>query len=88
MASRKPAEPTPDPNGFVRVRDALTGHEYTTVHSVAVAEPDRYTVLDKPATWQGVPLPPKPRILTSPPHTSDDESAGAADQAADIPVTA
>ena len=86
MASRKP-EPAPvDPHGLVRVRDGITGHEYTTVRLVADADPDRYTVLDKPAAWQGVPLQPKPRILT--PHTSDAESDGAADQAADIPVTA
>lgn len=87
MPARKPEPKPTDPTEHVRVRDALTGHEYTLVRGVAEADPDRYTVLDKPATWQGVPLPPKPRILSTP-QTSDAESDGAADQAADNPVTA
>lgn len=86
MARRKPATPpAPGPFALLRVRDAETGHEYTTRRLTVDANPDRYAVLDKPAAdRQGRPLPPKPRIL----QTSGPEPEGAADQAADIPVTA
>ena len=73
----------PDPQALVRVRDAQTGHAYTVPRFVADLDPERYALLDEPATdRQGIPLPPSTL------HTSDAESDGAADQAADNPVTA
>ena len=44
---------------LLRVRDAYTGHRYTTAESVVAADPDRYVVLDTPALdANGRPLPP------------------------------
>ena len=77
-------QPPVDPSSNVRVRDKLTGHEYTTVRSVAEGEPGRYTILNKPTVdRQGVPLPPKPRILnpTSPDDEPDETAAPATDNA-------
>ena len=45
---------------LVRVRDARTGHQYTTATEVVESDPSRYRVLDKPATdASGRPLAPK-----------------------------
>lgn len=50
---------TPPAGQFVRVRDARTGHQYTT----ARVDPEHHKVLDKPAVNRsGKPLPPKPHV--------------------------
>ena len=44
---------------MIRVRDLRTGYRYTTAESVVAADPERYDVLDDPATdAEGRPLPP------------------------------
>ena len=44
---------------LLRVRDAYTGHRYTTAQAVVDADPERFEVLDDPAVdANGRPLPP------------------------------
>ena len=48
---------------FVRVRDKVTGHHYSTSEALAKANPDRYERIGQPAAdINGRPLDPKPNI--------------------------
>lgn len=63
---------------FVRVRDSETGHEYSVVDSVPLAETQ--TIIDKPAVSpDGTPLPPKHNLITPKPLSG---KSGVGDSAA------
>lgn len=61
---------------LVRVRDSLTGHEYSTSRAVALTDGDRYEILDSPATNRaGLPLPPTATTSTTPAEPVGGEGA-------------